>query len=91
MKQFIIESVWPKVRVFLWGFVGMGLMAVLTFLAGNLELIQQALESLSLSPAMTVLVVGLIANLVGQATKWVNQRWNLEEKIGNAVNKLRGK
>ena len=78
MKQII----WAKVKVFLWCLLGAGILATLTFIGGNLDLVQQILEKLSLGPEMTVLIVSVLANVIGQISKAVNQHFSLEEKIG---------
>ena len=88
MKEIVLH----KLKVFAWGVVGAILMAGVTFLGSNLDLVQQFLEeALKLNPALVVLIIGIVSDLVRQLTKAINQKFNLEEQIGRAVNKLRGR
>ena len=87
MKQEIIK----KVKVFLWGLLGAGILATLTFVGGNLDLVQQLLERLNLSPELTVIVIAIATNILAQTTKYINQRFSLEEAIGKLGRKLAGK
>ena len=79
------QIIWAKVKVFLWGLLGAGILATLTFIGGNLDLVQQILERLNLSPEVAVIVIAIATNVISQLTKAVNQAFSLEEKIGRAL------
>lgn len=86
------EAILHKLKVFAWGLLGAGVLAAITFLGENLDLLQQVLEgSLNLDPAIVVLIVGVITNITAQLTKFINQKFSLEEKIGGVVRRLRGR
>ena len=82
-----MEEAKKRLEVFGWGLLGAGLLAVVTFVGNNLDLI----ELTGLSSELKVIIIAVAGNIVGQITKWINQRWNLEEKIGGIFKKIGGK
>lgn len=86
------EAILHKLKVFAWGLLGAGILAAITFLGENLDLVQQVLEQfLNLDPKVVVLIIAIMSNTIGQITKFINQKFSLEEKIGGVVRRLRGR
>ena len=83
-----MEELKKKLIVFAWGLVGAGLLAGITFLSGNVELI---VSLFNLSPELQVIIIGVLMNITGQITKYLNQRFQLEEQIGRIGRKLVGR
>ena len=82
-----MEEILKRIKIFSWGLLGAGLLALTTFVAGNLDLI----EMTNLDPVIKVFVVSVLTNITAQITKAINQKWNLEEKIAGLGRRLAGK
>ena len=74
------QELWKRVRSFGWRLGGMALVAGLAFISSNLELF-------NLSPAL----IGLAGLLIGEATKWINSHFAIEDKVVGAVKRLSGR
>lgn len=80
-------EVLKRIKVFAWGLLGAGLLAVVTFIGGNLDL----LDMTNLSPELKVIIIAVAGNIVAQITKWINQKWNLEDKIAGLGRRIAGR
>lgn len=83
MKEELIK----RIKGFGWGALGAGLFAVLTFVSGNLDLI----EMTNLSSEIKIFLIGAITALINQITKYLNSKFQLEERTVGALKKLAGK
>lgn len=82
-----MEELLKRLKSFAWRLLGMSLAAGLAFVSSNLDL----LDSIALSPELKGLIVMIAGLVIGECTKWINRAFALEEQIGAAVRKLRGK
>lgn len=81
------NEVLKRIKGFGYGALGAGLLALLTFVSGNLDLI----EMTNISTEMKVLIIGCLTALINQATKFLNNKFQLEERAIAGVRRLAGK
>lgn len=68
-----------QLKVLAWGLLGSVLVAGVTFLSKNLGAF---VDMTGLSSEMKVIILGMAVHLVAMLTKFLNQKFSLEEKLG---------
>lgn len=74
------QEILNRLKSFVWRLAGMAAVAGLAWLSSNLDLFH-------LSPE----IVGLVSLVVGELTKWLNNKFALEEQAVGAIKKLSGR
>ena len=78
------EEIIKRIKSFVWRLLGMASVAGLAFFSQNLDII----ETLPLSPEVKGLLVIIAGLVVGETTKWLNNRFELEDKAIGAIKRL---